>query len=348
MISIIVPIYNTSKYLPQCIKSILSQSYRNFELILVNDASSDNSLEICEIYKKKDQRIVIINKNNNEGVDKARFAGLNISNGKYILFIDSDDWLEGTDILSQIYDKAEETGADYVEMGMQHVMDRHSLIKEISISPIKGYINNPELFNKYYKTFFGYNIISINIWGKLYRKSTLDKANLQPSNLCMGEDLLFNLMLFPHLKSIYILDTIGYNYRFGGMTTKYNKHLYPDLKFIYKIKEELIRKYKYFEARKWARIEMKNILHSDICQKIIFKAGTEEEIVKNISYELQDPIWENVLQIEDHPQFHDEAFVKAIAQKNAQMLYNICLTEVKKQRWKRLFKRIISYILTHL
>lgn len=348
MVSIIIPIYNTSKFLSQCIESILTQSYKNIQLILVNDASTDESLKVCHKYKKIDDRIVIIDKANNEGVDKARFSGLEVAKGKYVLFVDSDDWLESTEILSTMYGKAEETNADYVEMGMQRVMDRHSWIKKANESSIKGYIQNPELFNKYYKTFFGYNILPINIWGKLYRKETLDKANLQPSNLCMGEDLFFNLMLFPHLKSIYMLDKVGYNYRFGGMTSKYNKHLYPDLKFLFKLKEELIIKYNYFEAREWARIEMKNILFSDICQKIVFKVGSERDIVSSINDELQDQIWDTVLQVEGHPQFHAEPFVKAIAQKDAQMLYNICLTDVKQKKWQRVFKKVISFILTHI
>ena len=186
MISIIVPIYNTAKYLSQCIDSILNQSYKNIEIILVNDASPDNSLSICESYSKKDSRIILIDKKINEGVDKARFTGLEYANGKYILFVDSDDWLENSDILSILYQKAEATNADYVEMGMQRVMDRHKWIKNKSISPVTGLIQAPELFDKYYISFFGINILSINIWGKLYRKSTLNEANITPSEFAWG------------------------------------------------------------------------------------------------------------------------------------------------------------------
>ena len=91
-ISIIVPIYNIEKKLNKCIYSILEQTYKNFELILVNDGSTDNSLKICNEYKRKDNRIKIINKEN-QGLVLARKSGLDEATGKYIIFIDGDDWV---------------------------------------------------------------------------------------------------------------------------------------------------------------------------------------------------------------------------------------------------------------
>lgn len=170
MISVIIPIYNSARYLSQCLDSILEQSYKNLEIIAVNDASPDNSMHICQNYALKDKRIKIIDKKKNEGVDRVRFSGLELAKGKYVLFIDSDDWLENPDILSIMHEKAEETNADYVEMGMQRVMDRHKWIKHTGISSVTGLIEIPELFDKYYISFFGYNILSVNMAGKLYRK----------------------------------------------------------------------------------------------------------------------------------------------------------------------------------
>ena len=248
----------------------------------------------------------------------------------------------------QIEQIRKQTNADYVEMGMQRVMDRHKWIKNKSISPVTGLIQAPELFDKYYISFFGINILSVNMAGKLYRKSTLDKANITPSGICMGEDLVFNLRLFPHLKSIYILDTIGYNYRFGGMTSKYNKHLYPDLKYLYTLKEKLIEQYQYYKAWDYIRIEMKNVFCSDICQRIIFKTGTEDEIKAIITQELKDSIWERVLQVKEHPNFLQDPFVQAIAQKDATTIYRSCLTTVKQQTFKRNLKKIASFLFMYI
>lgn len=92
-LSIIVPIYNVEKYLPRCIESILNQTFREFELILINDGSTDNCKEICEKYKKIDSRIIVVNKKNG-GVSSARNFGIDISRGEYIGFVDPDDFID--------------------------------------------------------------------------------------------------------------------------------------------------------------------------------------------------------------------------------------------------------------
>lgn len=269
MISVIIPVYNTAKFLSTCIKSVVNQTYQDLEIILINDASTDNSIHICNTFKEKDKRIILIDKKQNEGVEKARYDGILAATGEYICFVDSDDWLE-KNALKRMYDKAIETDADYVEIGMQRVLDRHKIIKRKSNPAVKGLITQPQLFDSYYISFFGMNILSINIWGKLY-KSCIFKNPPQPIGLVMGEDLYFNLELFPHLQKIYIDDYIGYNYRFGGMTTRYNKNLLPNLKVLYSIKKRKIEEYKYDKASEYIRIELKNVFISDIKQRREFE-----------------------------------------------------------------------------
>ena len=92
-ISIIVPIYNVEKYLERCINSLINQTYKNIEIILVNDGSTDNSLIICEKYKNIDSRIILVNKENG-GLSDARNVGIDNSSGNYITFIDSDDYID--------------------------------------------------------------------------------------------------------------------------------------------------------------------------------------------------------------------------------------------------------------
>lgn len=95
LVSIIVPIYNVEKYLDRCIQSILNQSYENLEIILVDDGSPDRSSEICDEYRKSDQRIIVVHKENG-GLSDARNAGLILAKAKYIIFLDSDDYIEHT------------------------------------------------------------------------------------------------------------------------------------------------------------------------------------------------------------------------------------------------------------
>ena len=111
-LSIIMPIYNTGKYLHKCIKSILSQTLTNFELILVDDGSVDESGQICDEYAAKDARIKVIHKKN-EGVSIARNTGIEVAAGEYIGFIDSDDWIE-SDMYEKLYNLAKSKECDIV------------------------------------------------------------------------------------------------------------------------------------------------------------------------------------------------------------------------------------------
>lgn len=105
LVSIVVPIYNVEKYIDRCLETIVKQTYQNLEIILVDDGSTDLSGEKCDLWKKKDNRIIVIHKENG-GLSSARNAGINIANGKYISFVDSDDFLELTMIeeLRQYYE----------------------------------------------------------------------------------------------------------------------------------------------------------------------------------------------------------------------------------------------------
>ena len=342
MISVIIPVYNTAKFLSTCIKSVINQTFEDIEIILVNDASTDNSIHICNTFKEKDNRIVLIDKQQNEGVEKARYDGILTATGDYICFVDSDDWLE-KDALRRMYDKAVETDADYVEVGMQRVLDRHKIIKKKTYSTIKGLITQPQLFDSYYISFFGVNILSVNIWGKLYKSSILQNPP-QPIGLAMGEDLYFNLEIFPHLQKIYIDDYIGYNYRFGGMTTQYNKNLLPNLKALYSIKKRKIEKYKYDKASEYIRIELKNILVSDIKQRILFKYGSKGDIINQINQELTDPVWNDIQQIKN-PNIITSPIVQAIITKDANAIYELCQSDTKKYYPQWILKRIVSKIL---
>lgn len=342
MISVIIPVYNTAKFLSTCIKSVVNQTYQDLEIILINDASTDNSIHICNIFKEKDKRIILIDKKQNEGVEKARYDGILAATGEYICFVDSDDWLE-KNALKRMYDKAIETDADYVEIGMQRVLDRHNIIKKKAHSTIKGLITQPQLFDSYYISFFGVNILSVNIWGKLY-KSCMLKNPPQPIGLAMGEDLYFNLELFPYLQKIYIDDYIGYNYRFGGMTTRYNKNLLPNLKVLYSIKKRKIEEYKYDKASEYIRIELKNVFISDINQRILFNYGSKEDLINQIDQELMDPIWSDIQQIKN-ANIIASPIVQAIINKDANTIYEICKSETRKYYSQWLLKRIISKIL---
>lgn len=114
-ISIVIPIYNTEQYLDKCVDSVLNQTYKNLEVILVDDGSTDDSGKICDYYAAKDQRVVIIHQRN-QGNNVARKNGVKIANGDYVGFVDSDDWIE-PDMYQCMVDNIKKNNADIVSVG---------------------------------------------------------------------------------------------------------------------------------------------------------------------------------------------------------------------------------------
>ena len=340
MISVIITVYNTAKWLSQCLDSVLTQDYKDIEVILVNDASTDNSLSICKKYAAKDSRIMIINKVLNEGSELARCSGFSIAKGEYIMYMDSDDWLNHSHVLSAMYKKAEKTNADYIEIGAQKVLDQHKWIRGGYFGNVFGMIEQPQLFDKYFMSFFGCTILNCSMWGKLYRRSVLEKANIKPLGIFMQDDVAYNMNLFPYLQKIYILNDIGYNYRLGGNTSRYYPFM-PDYKKLYCRKKELIEKYSYYKALDYTRFELKNVLKTEICNRIIFRGKTTiDEIIKGIESEIEDPIFLELLEINKSSGFWSEPFAKALLDKDAKQLYEICHKMVRKEWPKRMIKTI--------
>ena len=121
MVSVIIPVYNVEKYLSRCLDSIINQTYRDLQIICINDGSTDNSIQILKKYAAIDNRIVIVNQEN-KGLSEARNAGLDIANGEYVSFIDSDDWID-LDYYEVLVDLIEKNDADIVMAGMRWVFD---------------------------------------------------------------------------------------------------------------------------------------------------------------------------------------------------------------------------------
>ena len=128
-ITVIVPIYNVEKYLKRCIESILNQTFKDFELLLLNDGSTDSSGKICDIYASKDNRIVVRHKKN-QGVSTTRNLGIDIAKGEYITFIDSDDWIE-KDYLEKMYSKIKEMNVPLLITG--YIEERNGIVKNTFI-----------------------------------------------------------------------------------------------------------------------------------------------------------------------------------------------------------------------
>jgi len=207
LVSIIVPVYNSEKTLVRCINSILKQQYKNTEIILVNDGSTDNSLSICQEYAKMDSRIVVIDKPNT-GVSDTRNTGISHASGKYLQFVDSDDWIS-ENATKVLVDKINETNCDMVIAGFYRVINgRKSEKSNISTNKVmdkKEFISHmmEAPANFYYGV----------MWNKLYRADIIRAHRINCcTDLDWCEDFLFNLDYIRYAETFASLSTPIYYY----------------------------------------------------------------------------------------------------------------------------------------
>lgn len=215
MISIIVPIYNIEDYLPKCIESILEQTYTDIEMILVNDGSTDNSLQICKEYEQKDKRIVLVNKPNG-GLVSARKAGIRAAKGEYIAYVDGDDWIE-PDMYEKMYRILIEENVDVVMCG--RLEETGAFSKEVRHGFQTGRYSKRQLTEEIYprmiagEAFFEWGIFP-GLWDKLFRRECIEKYQLAVDDrIVMGEDAVCVYPSLLNVNSMYILDDCFYHYR---------------------------------------------------------------------------------------------------------------------------------------
>ncbi|WP_163144067.1 glycosyltransferase family 2 protein [Bacillus sp. 22-7] len=202
-ISIIMPVYNSEEYLSDAIKSILNQSYENFELILINDGSKDNSGSICDEFAQKDARVVVIHKDNG-GISDARNAGLRVAKGEYIAFSDNDDIFSGN-LLEDNFKIAKQYDADIVKYGVSYYEISNKSKRKIPIRDLPFQVIDKNGISKDYLTLKRNNIF-VYVWDSLIRKDIILDNNLFFDRAFKfgGEDIDFNLSIFKYIKKLVI------------------------------------------------------------------------------------------------------------------------------------------------
>ena len=219
LVSIIVPIYNVEKYLRQCLDSILRQTFRPLEIILVNDGSTDGSDTICQEYAEIDERIVYLKKENG-GVSDARNVGLDAVTSDYVLFIDSDDWIEPT-YVEVLYEKIEEYQADIVFENYTSFNDEDSnFYFHMSNDYYEEIYDNYSVMNLLNDSRESKNAALIVPWAKIYRKEILNDLHFPLART--GEDALFNLKVFLKSEKIVYIHKGSYIYRHRGESLSRN------------------------------------------------------------------------------------------------------------------------------
>lgn len=278
MFSVIIPVYNIEKQLKRCIDSFIHQTVDDFELILVDDGSTDRSGEICDLYAKKYRNIQVIHQKN-AGVSSARNAGLDEASGKYIVFADSDDFVD-QDLLA----KFAKSDADLLIAGFCDYY-HGEIIKTISQQSSKWSLDSNLGIQQYLNS-----VGSVFVWGKRYKKSIIEQNSLHfQENLIINEDIIFNndYVLLSHTAEI--IDWIGYyhcQYDSKTLSSKYTDKMrfcernkwreiaynqfsnYPD------IQEKYTSQTLFYAENEFVEISHKKILFSQKCKLI-------NEIIKN-------------------------------------------------------------------
>lgn len=243
-VSVIVPIYNTERYLRCCLDSIVQQTLHDIEIVCVNDGSTDGSLKILHEYAAKDNRIKIINQKN-KGLSAARNVGLKVASADYISFIDSDDFVHVT-FIERLYNAIRETKCDVAGCNFAKIKSAERLPAEQSV---KTKIYEPAINVLLDKK----NFIHFNVWNKLYkRKSIRDIPFIEG---IYYEDWVFNTCVFAKIKSFAWIDAPLYGYRMSEnsiMRSTYNLKKMND----YVIGIEAVRDFFYKNyAQQWDKVK---------------------------------------------------------------------------------------------
>lgn len=327
-ISIVIPVYNVEMYLEECINSVTQQTYKNLEIILVDDGSTDNSGELCDKFQKSDSRIKAIHKKN-EGLGLSRNVGLANVSGEYVTFLDSDDYLDLSTI-ENLFKKIQLYGVDVCKSGFKRVDNSHS------ITSVRKY--SDELFEKDDAKFkmlprmIGSapdkkDSFEMNVCGTLYKTSIITEHNIKfPSEReLISEDMIFNIDYMQYAKGACTTSFVGYYYRtnINSLTRSYKKDRFDKSKYFYNfVKDKLIKLGYDYETIE--RLQRMFFIYLKVCIFEEINSGfTLKSIINRIKEMCSDGLVRQI--ICEYPVKYlgakQKIFIKLIYYKSAILLY---------------------------
>lgn len=350
---ILIPVYNVESYLENCIESVISQTYTNWEIILVDDGSTDNSGKICDEYVQKDSRIKVIHQKNG-GLSKARYTAIHAvaeQDDTYLTFLDSDDMLPNN-ALTALVAAADKTGSELVSGGSIKFLNNHVPSSDdyptelINLSEF----DHDTIIKDLYRSFFGYIGLPVTIWGKLYKTDFFLKiySEINEWPFYFGEDLNVTIRIVPEAKKITTIDNIVYFYRDGGGTDKFMKTYVEDCVILYKTKKYHAEKYSVSEyTQKLIDIEMKNMALTYFVMCIRTKTYPHGSLTEEIKYILDIPefyhaasaISDDFLE-NDHSEI--PGFTQALVNKDIKAIKRLTLKKANEGKFKKLVKKVLS------
>lgn len=285
LISIIVPVYNVEKYLRPCLDSILSQTYTNWEAILVDDGSKDSSGKICDEYAQKDQRFIVVHKEN-AGVAQARITGFENSKGELITFVDADDYVSN-DYLEKLSKPILEDGAEMVSCNyfdvsadtLKVLTGKNVLSGTFTGEDLSDFIGNHYFYDKSCKGFGMTNML----WSKMVLRKYVQEGLKQGVGMWFGEDQIAMFsMLYKVQKLCLISDRLYYYMHYKGQATqRYNKSLWDSLIKMFETYQSLDIKRM---AQNGLRIRTWLYIYRTIHNKMISSRINRDDFIEHLSY----------------------------------------------------------------
>lgn len=329
LITVVIPVYNVEPYLQECIDSVLAQSYRNLEIILVDDGSTDGSGKLCDILKVKDVRISVIHKKN-AGLGLARNSALEVFAGKYVTFLDSDDYITPS-MIETLYKVVKENNVDECKMGFQRVKNDHSVCGETKYA--NEVFQGAEAKTKYAPRLIGsapdkHDSIEMCVCGAIFNGDIIRKYNMRfPSEReLISEDLIFHLEYLQHANGACTVENTDYKYRVNdsSLSRSYRPDRAAKSLYFYDEVVKRLKEYGYGEdtlnrAKRMLFIYMR----MSIAQEVVYENNNFAQALKNIKRMCNNQHLQNV--ISSYPVtklgISQRIFLKCIQYKIALLLF---------------------------
>lgn len=279
--SILMPVYNAGKYLERCLKSIVDQTFDKFEIICINDGSTDNSAEILEKYKEKDSRMKVIHIENH-GIAYARNLALKCAMGEYVYFVDSDDWLE-LSLLEIINNKWIKKAPDIILFDIYRNKENKAIYTPVYAMNMEGSIRINDS-NEGFANYFLKNYRTV--WNKIISKKLLIENNIQFIDLFHADDVLFCLEIGAVAKKVIYEPFAGYHYCFNSasISQRYVDNKVIDMvERLYYEEMKLEHKYKKIDFYRYINTSLLNQIML-IAERYIYNPQNEMALIKKFSY----------------------------------------------------------------
>lgn len=247
-ISIVIPVYNGEKFVKKCLKSVLFQTYRNIEVVVVNDGSKDHSLEICNSIAREDSRVKVISQTNG-GSAKARRVGIANTTGEYVMFVDVDDFFCCKDAIEIVAGYLEQRDVDVLEFGYQKKL--RFVRKSIKHVQKEKYMDRAEFMTDHYPmllgSYYGGSLLTASMYDKAYRRTLFDGIlSVEDTKyIFIGDDVYLNLHILENAQSVCFAPEVLYTYQaLTGGTKRFNSHYMDDYQVVKDNQMYFIEKYK--------------------------------------------------------------------------------------------------------